>query len=76
MNWSPIGNAAETGLSVAEFIAKVSVTRIGMIAAMWIVESHVQEERPNFIKRELIRRRKVGLSSLFKLGKKERPLQH
>lgn len=46
MNWRPIGYAAKAGFSITEFVAEMSVARVGMVAPMRIVEGYVQEERP------------------------------
>ena len=64
MNWRPIGYAAKAGLSITEFVAEMSVARVGMVAPMRIVEGYVQEERPE---KELgvntrVRRRGTSLS--------------
>ena len=42
----PVGDVAHSRVAVTELLAERAVLRMGVTAAVRVVESHVEEERP------------------------------
>lgn len=44
--WFPVRDPAHATLSIAKFLTKGSILGLGMPAAVWVMESNIEEERP------------------------------
>lgn len=44
--WFPVRDPAHTALPIAKFLTKGPILGLGVSAAVWVMESNVEEERP------------------------------